>query len=280
MLLQRLLAIPVLLAAAGCATVSPERALGVATAGKAYVETMKKVDELALERSIDFTARLLPQLPRDDKTLASHTEAMRKRIDLVGRAHAYFDGLADYFAALEALAKGDQSEANAKAAGELVDSLKNSPVELKVSDQKKQALTGLVGHISKQIHAAAVQKALERDAPVIGEALEVSGNMLEELARWIEIREKADRARSYEREVRAPYLGQGALKDDWSKAWGTHVRTAPALALLTEARKGNAEMKKAWVEVLRGHASFADLHAALKNVRAGIEAVAALKDAK
>ena len=150
----------------GCSTVPVDRALGVSATGKAYVETLKKVNDLALDTSIEFTAKLLPTLPRTEESLEAHTETIRERSVLIGNAHEYLNGLASYFSELEALAKGDQSEATAEALGQVADSLKAEPFELKLSDEKKKAITGLAGFVAKQVHVAAVEKALVDSAQI------------------------------------------------------------------------------------------------------------------
>lgn len=264
----------------GCSTVPVDRAVGVSAAGKAYVDTLKKVNELALDTSIEFTANLLPALPRTESTLTDQTEAIRERSKLIGSANEYLDNLASYFSELEALSKGDQSEATAKAVGQLADSLKAEPLELSLSEDKKKALTGLAGFVSKQFHAAAVEKALIRDADVVSQALAISEKMLDEQIRWISLRETADRKKKYLETIQKPFVAGGPLGSEWKKAWSAEVRTPPVVAVLEEAKTASAEMQKAWINVLRGQYSYSEMLAALKNVRAGIDDVTALRNAK
>lgn len=265
---------------AGCSTVPVDRAQGVSASGKAYVETLKQVNDLALDNSIEFTADLLPRLPRTEESLAVTTDEIKKRAKLIGQTHEYFDGLASYFSELDALAKGDQSEATATALGHVADSLKAEPIELKLSDDKKNALTGLAAFVAKQIHSAAVEKALVRDADTVAQALAVSEKMLDEQIKWINLRENVERQRRYEENVKKPFVAGGVLGSDWKKAWSNEVRTPQVIAILLEAKKASIEMQKAWIDVLRGQYSYAEIQASLKNVRAGIEAITALKDAK
>ena len=265
----------------GCATASVDRAKNTAAVGTVYVETLKKVNDLALDRSITFTANLLPNLPRNVATLDGQTKAIVDRAKLIGDAHKYLDELKTYFGELDALAKGDESDATSKAFGSVLDSLKKAPVGLEISDGRKSALNGLAGFVAKQIHAVAVEKALKRDADTIAQALAVSEQMLDEQTKWIEFRERAERLLAYKTNVERPFVaGTPALGADWKKAWSEHVRMAPVIALLADAKKASAEMQKSWVSVLRGEYSFAELQASLANVKAGIEAVSALKDLK
>lgn len=268
------------LVVAGCSTVYVDRAAGVSASGKAYVEALRKVNDLALDTSIDFTANLLPTLPRTEESLDAPTEEIKKRSLLIGRAHEYLDGLASYFSELEALAKGDQSEATAKALGKVAESLRAEPVELKLSDEKKKAITGLAGFVAKQIHATAVEKALLRDADTVAQALAVSEKMLDEQIRWIRLREDAERKKIYNEDIKKPFIAGNKLGLDWKKAWSAEVRTPPVIALLLDAKKASGEMQKAWIDILRGQHSYTEIQSALRNVNAGIEAVSALKDVK
>lgn len=269
-----------ILVVAGCATVSVDRAIGVSATGKAYVETLKKVNDLALDTSIEFTANLLPTLPRTEDSLEAPTEEIRKRSLLIGNAHEYLDGLASYFSELEALAKGDQSEATAKVLGQVAESLKAEPLELKLSEEKKKAITGLAGFVAKQVHAAAVEKALVRDADTVAQALAISEKLLDEQIRWVRLREEVERKKKYIDNVKKPFIAGSQLGPDWKKAWSAEVRTPPVIALLSEAKKASGEMQKAWIGILRGQYSYTEIQSALKNVKAGIEAIAALRDAK
>lgn len=266
---------------AGCSTASVERSTAVSATGKAYVETLKNVNELALDKSIEFTANLLPNLPRTESVLEEQTKAIKERTLLIGNAHEFLEGLASYFSGLEALAKGDQSEATAKALGQVADSLKAEPVELKLSEEKKKAITGLSGFVAKKIHAAAVEKALVRDADTVAQAIAISEKLLDEQIQWIRLREVAERKKNYNEKVKGPFIIAGnQLGSDWKKAWSDEVRTPPVIALLYEAKKASGEMQKAWIDILRGQYSYAEIQSTLNNVKAGIESISALKDAK
>jgi len=280
--MQRLLAVVMIAAAvSGCSTVSVNRAQGAAEAGKAFTQTMGKVNDLALDRSISFTADFLStDAPRDEATLNQLTSDIRTRSKLIGDYKAYLQALADYFSELEGLSKGDQSEGTATALGKVLDSLKAPPTDLKISDDRKKALTGLAGLVAKQVHAAAVERALTRDADDVAQAIAVSEKVLDEQIRWISFRERAARELNYTKKVRTPFLSNQPLTEDWKKSWSAYVRTPPTIVLLEEAREATATLQKAWRGVLRGEYSFAELQASLLNVKAGVEALTALKDSK
>lgn len=281
-MLTRLLA--TLVAAAiltGCTTVPVSRGKAVAETGKKYVEAMGKVNDLAYEKTLSFSANLLASQvpPRLSTDLDAFTESHQARSKLIDEYKVYLAGLTAYFTDLEALANGDQSEATSAALGKVVDSLMNQPPKLKVTDDQKVALTGLAGMIAKQFHSAAVEKALRRDADVIAQALVVTDNMLNEHIRQIVLREKALREKLYAEKVVKPFSSQAQLGDEWKKAWTDYVRAPPSIAILEEGRKASATMQLAWKGVLRGDYSLIEIQASLANVKASLDTLSAAKDA-
>jgi hypothetical protein len=244
------------------------------------VDILNKVNETALDESITFAANVLPSLPRDDKTLNDRTAEMRDRARMVGEAKSYFDTLGAYFFGLAALAQADESEEPGKAVSSLADTLKKEPFGITVSDEKKAAVSGLTKYIIAQKHAAAVEKALRRDAETVGFALAVSEEILDEQIHWIDLRERAQRAKDFEEHVRKPFIAKNELKDDWKKAWMKYVRPAPINVVLRDAKEASVKMQQSWKSVLAGEFSFTELLATIKNVQAGLDTIAAVKDAK
>lgn len=280
-MLRILVSLAVLVASTGCSTVVVNRAQGVAETGKVFAQTMGKVNDLALDRSIGFTANFLTtSVPRTDTDLSSQTVPIQARSKLIGGYKTYLQGLSDYFGELEGLSKGDQSDGTATALGKFADALKAEPVGLELSEGRKKALTGLAGLVAKQVHAAAVEKALIRDADTVAQAIAISEKMLEEQKRWITLRERATRELDYAHKVKGPFIAGQTLSEDWKKAWTTYVRTPPTTILLEEAEAATANMQKAWRGVLRADYSFAEIQASLLGVKAGIDALSALKESK
>ncbi|MBI5258190.1 MAG: hypothetical protein HY855_16925 [Burkholderiales bacterium] len=284
LLLHRIAAIVVTvlgLGLAGCSTVVVNRAQGAATTGKAYAATLKQVNDLALSKSIGFGADFLAgKAPRTEAALAEATEVHRDRIRTVGESSAYLDQLAAYFTGLEALAKGDASTEIGDALGGVADALKKEPFGVKLSDERKAALTGLAKFIARQAHAAAVTKALERDADTVAQAIGLSDQMLHTVGRWIEAQESLVQKEAFEQKVKKPFLGGTALGDDWKKAWIAHVQGPPVVAVLKSARQASTSLQGAWQNLLTGQYTLDEVLVSLRNVQAGIDAVAAALHAK
>lgn len=262
----------------GCSTIPTERAKGISTSGKEYVEVLKQVNNLALDKSIDFTTEIFPNLPRTQEVLISTTDEIRKRSELIDQADEYYSYLANYFDSLEALAKGDQSEATSNALAQIADTLKKEPIDLKLSDEKKKSLTGLTSFVAKQAHSSAVEKALKRDADTIAQSLALTEKMLDEQIKWITLRERLIRDKEFIDKVQKPYISGAPLTPEWKKTWSSHVRKPPIIALLNDTKKASEEMQKSWINILRGQYSYDETIIALNNIKAGVEAIKALKE--
>lgn len=283
--LFRLIAVTLLLSSVGCSTVVVDRATGAAVTGKAYATTLKNVNDLALERSLDFGANLLAANPafdgkRDATVLNQVTEAHQQRLRTVSESSAYLDTLSVYFSGLEALAKGDPSEATANALGGVVDALKNEPFNVQLSDERRKALTGLAGFVSKQVHAATLEKVLQRDADRVAQAIAVSDEMLNTVAGWITRQETLEAKKTFAESVEKPFASGASLGSDWKNAWKSYVRGPAVNEVLTDAKKASGDLGRAWTNLLSGQYTFDEVLASLKNVQAGIDAIAALVKSK
>lgn len=261
--------------AGGCSTVVIDRSTAIAETGRAYVDTLKKVNGLALERSLEFTAGTLPAMARTQAVLADTTAAMRERVKLVAAANDHLDGIGAYFAELQALASGDASDATVKSVGRAAEALAAAPLGLELPASRKQALTGLAGLVARRHLSVALEQALARDADVVAQALATADRMLEEELGWLEMRESLERRRAYAQDVERPFTAGGALGPGWRRAWIAQVRGPPLAQVIADARAASASMQKAWIDILRGRTSTAEVGAALKSVREGIAAAGA-----
>lgn len=276
------LLLAVLFSLSACSTVAVNRAEGVSESAISYVDSLKKVNELALDKSIDFTADLLLSTPRTLQNLNDKTKDINERIRLAGEYKNYLDQLGNYFTELNALANGDQSENTAKAIDKIVENLKQPPAEIKISDERKAALSGLSAVVAKQIHATKVQSALERHADIVAQALEISEKLLDEQISWISIREKARKLKDYKSAVEGPYTSNPpiTLDDSWKNAWKASVSDSEVIQVLNDSKKASKALQKEWLAVLRGQYSPSELQSILKELKSGIDAIALVKNTK
>ena len=269
---RSLASLVVLVALAGCAGPTPLQTEGVAKSGKQYVNTLKKVNEFAMDHTLEFTADLLPDLPRNETTLKQQTDAMRQRVALQHEVAAYFDMQLMYFAELDALAKGDNSTGTAGALRKFVEALNKAPDSPGITRVTKTAVSGLAGQVAKWRHSKAVAQVLERDADTVGQALLMNQYILEEQIQWITQREELARQVAYREKVLKPYVGSNKLPEAWKKAWIADIKRPPAIELLEQAKAASQDMQQAWLNVLRGQGSFEHLRGVFAQINENIQA--------
>ncbi|WP_370262370.1 hypothetical protein [Limnobacter sp.] len=272
-----LLAVCALLLNACASTPGSSTAQQVAEGGQQYVAMLGKVNKAALEHSLGFTADLLPRLPRTQATLQEQTELMQQRVVWLGQVQQHFGVQASYFAALQALAKGDTSSNTQKAVKALAGALEHVPGLPSLGGTTKTALGGLAQHVAKAHHSDVVAQVLQRDADAVANALLYNQQVLEEQIQWITQREQLARQVDYRDKVQKPYVEGNKLPEAWKKAWKTHVLGPPTVELLQQARQASLRMQEAWLNVLRGQGSinqlggvFAELEASVQATRQGI----------
>ncbi|MBU1267094.1 MAG: hypothetical protein KKB60_08120 [Gammaproteobacteria bacterium] len=261
-----------LLATAACASKTPLQVEGLADTGKQYTSTLKKVNSFALDHTLEFTADLLPNLPRDNTTLQQHTDAMRQRAALVQTTANYFDTQALYFAELSALAKGDHSTGTMRALKKLVEALNKAPDVGGIPRVTKDAVAGIAGHVVSWKHSAQVREELQRSAEPVAQALLTNQLILDEQIQWITQRETLARQLEYREEILKPFVGDKKLPERWKKAWMADITQPSTIALLEQAKAASIEMQQAWVNVLRGQGSFEHLRSVFDQININIVA--------
>lgn len=270
--MRSLLGVLALLTLGGCAGPTPLETEGVAKSGRQYVNTLKKVNEFALDHTLEFTADLLPNLPRNETTLQQQTSAMRQRVELLNNVAAYFDAQLMYFAELDALAKGDNSTGTARALRKFVEALNKAPDSPGITRVTKTAVSGLAGQVAQWKHSKAMAQVLERDADTVGQALLMNQYILEEQIQWITQREELARQVEYREKVLKPYVGSNKLPEAWKKAWIADIKRSPFIELLAQAKAASVDMQQAWVNVLRGQGSFEHLRGTFAQINENIQA--------
>ena len=257
---------------AACASKTPLQVDGLAATGKQYTTTLKKVNSFALDHTLEFTAGLLPNLPRDNTTLLTQTQAMRQRAELLQTTSDYLDMQALYFAELSALAKGDTSTGTTRALRKLVEALNKAPDVGGIPRVSKEAVAGLAGHVASWKHSAQVREELQRSAEPVAHALLLNQHILQEQIQWITQREELARQVEYREKVLKPFVEDKKLGETWKNAWMKYIKQVPTIELLEQAKAASIDMQQAWVNVLRGEGSFEHLQGVFDQLNSNIQA--------
>lgn len=257
---------------AACASKTPLQVDGLAATGKQYTTTLKKVNSFALDHTLEFTAGLLPNLPRDNTTLLTQTQAMQQRAELLQTTSDYLDMQALYFAELSALAKGDTSTGTTRALRKLVEALNKAPDVGGIPRVSKEAVAGLAGHVASWKHSAQVREELQRSAEPVAHALLLNQHILQEQIQWITQREELARQVEYREKVLKPFVEDKKLGETWKNAWMKYIKQVPTIELLEQAKAASIDMQQAWVNVLRGEGSFEHLQGVFDQLNSNIQA--------
>lgn len=257
---------------AACASKTPLQVDGLAATGKQYTTTLKKVNSFALDHTLEFTAGLLPNLPRDNTTLLTQTQAMQQRAALLQTTSDYLDMQALYFAELSALAKGDTGTGTTRALRKLVEALNKAPDVGGIPRVSKEAVAGLAGHVASWKHSAQVREELQRSAEPVAHALLLNQHILQEQIQWITQREELARQVEYREKVLKPFVEDKKLGETWKNAWMKYIKQVPTIELLEQAKAASIDMQQAWVNVLRGEGSFEHLQGVFDQLNSNIQA--------
>ncbi len=177
--------------------------------------------DIAVDAAIDASSerqirrRLGPAAAPADQ--ASRETALRelddelvRTVQLYVRLKRSVSAAESYFAGLQALSGATPGEATEAAVKTLVDRVNGLNGALDkgttISDAKKGAIAGLANLVVKQAHGAAVARALERDAAVIGRALVLQELTLQAANSDIAATMNDANARFYRDRVLKPYV--------------------------------------------------------------------------
>lgn len=272
----------------GCSTVIVERSSSIASTGAAYATTLQKVNEFALNESIDFVAHELATRPVAGSRVALETVAsdLKKRQELVSTYGEFLSALGEYFSNLEAFAKYDAATANSKAIEGDVDKLNALQVQLKsteISAAKKSAISGIVGLVSKQAHASALQARLEKDSVPIATALALSSALRDEQIAWVQKPDDLLRKLEWESNVVDPFTDAARVRPlplAWEMSFSVLVKNAPKVKLLQDAKLAGEKMETGWRDVLRGSYSLEEVRKSLADIQSGLDVLIKAKSAK
>lgn len=286
---------------AGCSTVAVDRAQKFSAAGVAYTKATKVVVDQAVHASIDASSerqlRSKPREPVSDPAEQAGRAANLKELDTqltqtvvnYARLKRSVDALEAYFAALGLLADGSPAEATEKAVSSLADRVNGLSQALdrsdsgtpRLSDEQKGAIASLSKVVAKEVHGAAVTRALERDAPVIGRALVLQQLTLQAATADIRAGLKDAAAAFHVDRVEGPFK-RGTIDRNWIDDRRLYVEAAalgsdPESIFTAEAAA--AQVQAVWMRILSGEYSAAELSAVLKDTQELLAAVNALKKA-
>jgi hypothetical protein len=243
---------------------------------------MSEVNELAINRTISFTADLLadPLLPRDAEYLNAFTNEMMALANDIEKHRQYLGELEKYFLALHALSQGDESESIAKTLDTTLAALKDEPFQLDLTPERQKAISGQAALVSSYLHAKAVENALRQSAAVVSRALLSTDHVLRVQSRKINFLDEMARTKAKQTKVERPFLEHKPITDEWQKNWSESLRQSPTSVMLEQAQAVSRAMQDAWVNLLQGETSLVELRASMNRLQNWLELVHNLRGAR
>lgn len=279
----------------GCASVQVERGKDVSSAAIAYSRATAAVIDVAMDATVDVSSqRRLPlgekpavgaeadareqKLAEIDKELINNVRQYAALKRSVGAVEGYFTGLQE----LSGATPGDAAEASLNTLADRVNGVSTAlGGEARLTVEQKGAIAGLGKLLVKQAHGAAVGRALERDAELIGRALALQQITLQTAAAEMKTQAAEEAVRFHRERVVKPYLA-GGVGQTWVDDRRTYIK---AMALgntsqaLQDASDASRLMEDVWRRILSGETSGKEFALMLKDVNESLDAAAALKKA-
>lgn len=281
---------------AGCAGVQLERAKDLSSAGIAYSQATAAVVDMAVDASIDASSER--QIRRGLKAAATPEEQMAREqtlrqlddelvtsVRLYMRLKRSVHAVEGYFVGLQALAGANPGPATEAAVTTLVNRVNSINAALEqgtpIDDARRGAIASLAGLLVKQAHGAAVARALERDATVIGRALVLQELTLQAAAGDVAAGLNDASARFYRDRVLKPFNAGGV-----DAGWAADRRVALKVRAMSSSPEAVAsaeaaarQMQAVWGRILSGETSGTEFLVMLKETEELLDAAIALKKA-
>jgi hypothetical protein len=284
----------------GCATVAVERAKDLSSAAIQYSQATVAVIDVAIDAAIDADSEALvraaPRAPvvdaerqtkrRDD--LEKLNAGLAKSVSLYSSLKHSVNTIKAYFIALQELANGSPAEAAGEAVklvaqrvNGLNKALEGSSAVPKLNDAQIAAVGGLAKLVVAQVHGAAVARAIERDAAIIGRALVLQQSVLKLAGDDIRSNLNDANGRFFVDRVGDPYE-RGVIGAAWVNDRRAYLKVralGQTDAALTAAETTAGQMQTVWERILSGVYSAKEITAMLKDTEDLLDAVNALKTA-
>jgi hypothetical protein len=229
-----------------------------------------KLDE---RNSCAWLATKLACYENSSKEFVALTATLRKQISQVN----------SYFVALKAFVDYDATTEGGAALGSTADAINTLTTQLSASPlMKGKQIDGVKqfgGIIADAYKAELIQKALERDAPIIDKALAWQGQVFQTLSDLTMASIEDDRNRSYRELVAMPFLTDNNFDPSaWSKQRRETLSFDASVAELSAAKDASEKMRMVWADILAKRyqsVSASELIAELEPIAEAIDAIQA-----
>ena len=265
---------PLALAAACASTATLSRFDAFAQAGSQYAKAVDALLQQAAQIQVDASSEKL-LMTRDDFGPVSRADfekqdqADRAFIHEITLLRRQVQLLADYFAALDALATSDQPQAFGATLAATAGSLDALSQQLRgrglsQNAQAAQALAADVGSlVVKGAESRALEHELEQRKATIARVLQLHVALLGAVRDQVEANVEFARNREYEQQVEEPYLTTAAPLDPttWKQSRFQGLEPPDPVQQLDAAQSAARALQTAWAKLLSHELGPGDLQA-------------------
>jgi len=205
--------------------------------------------------------------------LDKHETALRKVVEPLVHLQDHTRTLQVYFMNLQALAHTDAPARAALAVEELSNSIKNAnnamskKDEFKITDDQKQALGQLARTVTRGIKAAQLNRALKRDAPIIGEQLILHEKVLRQISGILTQSSEEKRVVLKKNEVVQPYLNKNiSNQEKWIEARKRVLKGTFVDEGLERATEASQKMQLEWQGLIEGKEDLGSIQLLLDDI--------------
>ena len=277
----------------GCSpTATLKRGHELAVAGTAYSDSIVALVDATVDPTIDTDSdqlvRVRPILSTSERRtrLESANDQLKKEIAQFGQLKRNNQLIKAYFQQLQALTDSDAPKEAGAALKDLSAAITSANKTLRGSTHDaftpaQQDYLGTIGElVVKNVQAAEVRTALERDKGIIGEQLVWQQRVVESLTSTLRQIYEINDDSVKNNEVFAPYVRNQDLSGAWKEDRRIWLKANFQIAALGQTTDAAQHLQTLWVEFLRGDQDLASLTSLLDDIQAITSTVAAFDQAE
>ena len=285
------LALALSLGLCGCVTQTVREGKDLSTSGIAYSAAVDALLDTTTDEVIEFDNKELikARISSDPAgALAARDQAMGELLDRIAEFRAQTKVLKAYFVNLQALADSPVKDDTGPAVQALSESISklNARLEGKngkdaLTAQQAQQIGALAGLAAGAVQAEKIQRALKRDAAVIGTYLALQQNQLEIITGILKDRYDAENALFHAENVVAPYVDlKKPLATGWADARKQWLLDRFTNQQLDAANVAAQQLRGVWADILQGKTDLGSLSDLISDINQFVTTVQAYQAAK
>jgi hypothetical protein len=266
--------------------------MDLSTSGIQYADAVDGLLNVTIDRVIDFDsteAIKIRKYASEDSlksTIKERDSALLGLLNELNSFRRYTQQLKVYFLNLQALADSSVQTETGAAVRALSESVRNSNKEIKgedsisLSNEEIDGIAKLGGLVAKEMHAAKISSALQRDATIISEQLLLHEKLLDNLAGILTSRFEIENDEFRNEKVIGPYTNKETpLGAEWKKDRKKWLKSQFTFASLNKAKEAARQLRAVWEQILQGQSDLNSISSVLQDINEFVTIINEIKEA-